>query len=85
MMPPALVMGKGGRTRSLERRMPMYRQDRWAVARGKIHPTHEGAILPEDIGFAFLTDSPAQAVQVIVSSLPDAVPKGQLLYQGIER
>jgi uncharacterized protein (TIGR00730 family) len=33
----------------------------------------EGAISPEDTGFAFVTDSPAQAAQMIVSSLPPAV------------
>ena len=34
---------------------------------------HEGAILMEDTGFAYLTDSPHQAVQLILSSLPPAV------------
>jgi predicted Rossmann-fold nucleotide-binding protein len=33
----------------------------------------EGAIAPEDTGFGFVTDSPAQAVDMIVSSQPKAV------------
>jgi uncharacterized protein (TIGR00730 family) len=34
---------------------------------------HEGAISPEDTGFAYLTDSPAEAVRLILSSLPPNV------------
>ena len=33
----------------------------------------EGAIGPEDTGFAFVTDSPMQAAEMIVSSQPKAV------------
>ena len=33
----------------------------------------EGAISVEDTGFAFVTDSPAQAVEMIVSSQPPRV------------
>ena len=33
----------------------------------------EGAISPEDSGFGYLTDSPAEAVKMIVESLPDSV------------
>jgi uncharacterized protein (TIGR00730 family) len=33
----------------------------------------EGAIGPEDTGFGFVTDSPAQAAEMIVSSQPKAV------------
>jgi hypothetical protein len=31
---------------------------------------HEGAISVEDTGFAFVTDSPAEAVDMILSSQP---------------
>jgi uncharacterized protein (TIGR00730 family) len=34
---------------------------------------HEGAISPEDAGFGYLTDSPAEAVQMILSSQPPQV------------
>ena len=34
---------------------------------------HEGAISAEDTGFAYLTDSPAEAVRLILSSLPPNV------------
>jgi uncharacterized protein (TIGR00730 family) len=37
----------------------------------------EGAISPEDTGFGYITDSPAEAVQAILESLPPAV-KGRL-------
>ena len=37
------------------------------------HMLREGAISEEDTGFGFLTDSPAQAVQMIVASQPAAV------------
>jgi predicted Rossmann-fold nucleotide-binding protein len=33
----------------------------------------EGAISPEDAGFAFVTDSPPQAVEMILSSQPATV------------
>ena len=33
----------------------------------------EGAILPEDTGFGFITDSPEQAVDMIVSSQPPTI------------
>jgi len=33
----------------------------------------EGAISPEDTGFAYLTDSPAEAVRMILDSLPESV------------
>ena len=34
---------------------------------------HEGAISMEDTGFAFVTDSPAEAVGMILSSQPATV------------
>ena len=34
---------------------------------------HEGAISPEDTGFGFVTDSPAEAVRKIVESQPAEV------------
>lgn len=36
---------------------------------------HEGAISAEDTGFGFVTDSPAQAVEMILSSQPETVMK----------
>jgi len=38
-----------------------------------VHMEQEGAISEEDTGFGFLTDSPEQAVQMIVQSQPSHI------------